>query len=230
MKHDRSRACAASDARALVDATLATLPVPYALDVPERLLRLSALLSEWGPKLGLSTIGAEGEALVRHVLDSLLVAAVVPQPAKVLDLGTGAGLPALPLSVLWPEAVVVAVDSRRRAAWAVARLAREVGASNVAVLCARADDPDLLAEHGGSACVVTSRGLAKSPVAVALSLPFVRPGGSIAILGGPDLDAWPAAPGHRVHVVGVPTTDWRRRILVVQRSPGGASQEGSLGS
>ncbi len=200
---------------------LERLSLPPTDALVDGLWRLTLALDEWADKLGLSTIRGFDEVLLRHVLDSLLLTRAVPRPSLLIDIGTGPGAPALPLALAWPETRVIAIDSRRRSNWLVEKLARDLPLPNVEHLCVRAEDPDTLAELGGRADLVCSRGLAKPRRAVELSMPYVRPGGAVAVLTGPEVDAMALLPSEEVRIEAVPGTDWQRRILLSARTSGG---------
>jgi len=205
-----------SESRSLLRDTLEWLGLRPSPGLGDRLGQLAVELAEWGPQLGLSSIGDANLSLVRHVLDSLLLLTVVEQPSVLADVGTGAGVPALALALAWPDTQVVAIDSRHRSGWLVIRLAERLSTGNVTHICARARDPKVVAELGGRADLVCARGLARVERAVALCSPLASRDGTVAILGGPDLDGLPAREGWHAEVVCLPGTDWRRRILTVR--------------
>jgi len=205
-----------SESRDLLEAALEWLGVGSRPGLPDRLAWLAGELAEWAPRLGLSSIRDANLSLVRHVLDSLLLLKAVEQPSLVVDVGSGAGLPGLPLALVWPDTRVVAIDGRRRSSWLVTRLAETLSARNLTHLCLRAESPAVVAEVDQGADLVCAKGLAKVETAVDLCAPLAAPTGEVAILGGPDLDRLPAREGWRVEVVSLPGTDWRRRILVVR--------------
>lgn len=184
----------------------------------EKLWRLALSLDEWGAKLGLSNLRGIETVALRHVLDSLLLTRVVAQPEVLIDIGTGPGVPALPLALAWPETRVIAMDSRRKSNWFVERAAREIPIPNAEHACSRAEAPETLERLGGAADLVCSRGLARPRLAVDLSLPYLRVGGTVAVLSGPELDVLRLGPGELVRVETVPGTDWQRRILLSTRT------------
>jgi 16S rRNA (guanine527-N7)-methyltransferase len=184
----------------------------------DSLWRLALSLDEWAAKLGLSNLRGIETVVLRHVLDSLLLTRVVPQPEVLIDIGTGPGVPALPLALAWPETRVIAMDSRRKSNWFVERAGRDIPIPNAEHVCARAEAPETLERLGGVADLVCSRGLARPRLAVELSLPYLRQGGTVAVLTGPEVDVMPLEPGELVRVEAVPGTDWQRRILLATRT------------
>ncbi|MBD3176052.1 MAG: hypothetical protein GF320_12805 [Armatimonadia bacterium] len=200
--------------RQLVASALEHVGLAAADDTIDRLLELSGELAFWGPKLGLSTLEDENVVLVRHVLDSLLLAKVAPAPPTLLDIGTGAGLPAVPLAMAWPQCHVVAMDGKRKSNWLVTKLASQFALENLEHVCRRADSAEARGSLAGQFDMVTSRGLAQVEKALALSRPYLTPEGVISVLGGPDLDERPGHPNEELRIIEIPGTEWRRRILL----------------
>jgi 16S rRNA (guanine527-N7)-methyltransferase len=200
--------------RRLVVTTLEHVGLAGPDDLIDQLLELTGELAFWGPKLGLSTLEDENVVLVRHVLDSLLLAKGTPAPPNLLDIGTGAGLPAVPLAMAWPRCHVVAMDGKRKSNWLVTKLASQFALENLKHVCRRSDSAEARGALAGQFDMVTSRGLAQVDKALALSRPYLTPQGVISVLGGPDLDERAGHPSEELRIVEIPGTEWRRRILL----------------
>jgi 16S rRNA (guanine527-N7)-methyltransferase len=120
-----------------------------------------------------------------HFLDSLslLEVEVVAKAKDLVDVGSGAGLPALVLALALPSTQVTAVESQRKKCAHIETAVRALGLDNVSICCQRAE------EYGGSAAremheVVVSRALAALPVVAEYSLPLLRLGGSMVAMKG----------------------------------------------
>jgi 16S rRNA (guanine527-N7)-methyltransferase len=148
--------------------------------------RYAALLAGSGVERGL--IGPrEGERLwERHLLNSAVLAELVPHGCRVLDVGSGAGLPGIPLALARPDLSIVLLEPMaRRVAWL-----REVVAAlglTVEVHRGRAEDPVVRAELGGND-VVTARAVAPLGRLAGWSLPLVEPGGRLLAIKGAGAD------------------------------------------
>ena len=108
---------------------------------PEQLEGYASLLSSRGPALGLVAQSDAGRVLERHVLDSLrAVRAVVPSDRVAYDLGSGGGLPGVPVAIAVRELSVTLVESRRlRASW-LELVVEELGLANSRVVHGRIED------------------------------------------------------------------------------------------
>jgi 16S rRNA (guanine527-N7)-methyltransferase len=118
-----------------------------------------------------------------HLADSLvaLELAAVRTATAIADLGSGAGLPALPLAIALPEAQVTAVESNARKAEFIARTAAACGLDNVTVVAARAEE---WTDGRGRCDLVTARALAPLAVVAEYSAPLLRLGGSLVAWRG----------------------------------------------
>lgn len=147
----------------------------------------------------------------RHVADSLLFASAWPEhaPTEILDVGTGVGLPGIPLAVLWPETEVTLLDRGGRRIRLLQRIVRILGLQNVHLF--QGDAFDVADEWSG----VVYRGSVKAPESVGLSARLLGVPGT-AVLGlsrraeppdrSRDLVGVAAALGLEATIVGVPPT------------------------
>jgi 16S rRNA (guanine527-N7)-methyltransferase len=124
-----------------------------------------------------STISDPRRVLEDHLADSLVAVDLefVRGARTVADLGSGAGLPALPLAVALPEAQITAVESNRRKADFITRTAEACGLTNVTVAPVRAEE---LTDRRGAFDLVTARALASLPVVAEYAAPLLRVGGT----------------------------------------------------
>jgi 16S rRNA (guanine(527)-N(7))-methyltransferase RsmG len=149
--------------------------------------RLQALEEAYRTAVRLGYLGPQEEARLRERhLDDAVGLAVIRRPEageRWVDLGSGAGLPGLPLALAHPAASFTLVDAqRRRLDWVVATAA-ELGLDNVTVVHARLEDYG----HGPqreSFDVATARALGPLPVVAELGLPLLRPGGRLLVPRG----------------------------------------------
>ena len=143
------------------------------------------LLIEENRKTNLTAITDKSRAVVLHLADSLLASRFIPG-GKLLDIGSGAGLPAVPLAVMRGDLFVTALDSTEKKTAFIARAARELGLLNLSVLAGRAEELGRDPLHREKYDSVTARAVARFDVLCELALPLVRKGGVFVALKGKD--------------------------------------------
>lgn len=152
----------------------------------DRLLAYLDCLLLWRTRTSLVATDAPEEIVVRHIADSLAVAALVPPGARVADIGSGAGLPGLPLAVACPDAQILLVEPRRKRASFLREAVRAAGATNAAVAESRVEK--LAPEESAGFAVIVSRAfgpLADYLDAVAPLAARCAPGCRIVAMKGP---------------------------------------------
>ena len=176
------------------------------------------LLLRWNKSINLTSITDPAEVVEKHVVDSLALAPLVP-PGTLLDAGTGAGFPGIPVRIARPDVEVVLVDSvQKKVAFLKSALAelRLPGARAVAVRL----QGDPAGEHLLRVHAAVARAVAEPGAWLALAEPYVLPGGFAFCMLGPS-DPVPQAQGDLVlrRELGyrLPFSRAERRIAVFQR-------------
>jgi 16S rRNA (guanine527-N7)-methyltransferase len=154
-----------------------------------------------GPGIVRGLLGPrEGERLwERHLLNSALLAELVPRPSTLVDIGSGAGLPGLVLAMLLPDVQVTLVEPMARRVVFLGECVAALGLDNVRIRRARAEE--VAGEF--SADVVTARAVAPLDRLAGLAVPLVRPGGLVLAVKGERAAAEAAAAGPVLRKLGV---------------------------
>jgi 16S rRNA (guanine527-N7)-methyltransferase len=173
--------------RLLSQAGVSALPA----DSLDRIERYVALLLDANTRLNLTRV-LEPEAVARlHLLDALaalpLLDALAPRAA--LDLGSGGGVPGIPLAIARPDVQWTLVDSVGKKANVLGGFAESLGLGNVTVLAERAEVLGQSPGHRERYDLVAARACAALPVLVELALPLLRVGGELLAWKGPLDDA-----------------------------------------
>lgn len=119
----------------------------------------------------------------RHILNSAVLGEVVAEGARIVDIGSGAGLPGIPLAIARPDLTVQLVEPLLRRTTFLNEVVEDLGLAHVEVIRGRAEERDVL-DHAGGADVVTSRAVAPLGKLTRWSLPLVKKGGSMRALKG----------------------------------------------
>ena len=150
---------------------------PPTAEQAETLFRLTEIMLETNKTMNLTAIKDEKAVILKHYVDSLLIASHIPEGATVLDVGCGAGFPTFPLAIFRPDLTITALDSTAKRIAYVQSTARTLGLSHVTAIAARAEELAHLPAHRAHYDTVTARAVASLPVLAELCLPFVKRGG-----------------------------------------------------
>lgn len=144
-----------------------------------RLTHFVALLLRENQRVNLTAIRSAEEVWRLHVCESLaLLPLLADMPARrLLDLGSGGGIPGIPLACVRDELQVTLLDATRKKLDAADRIATELGLRNIRSLWGRAEDLAHEADYREAFDVVTARGVAALPTLVEYAAGFVRVGG-----------------------------------------------------
>ena len=119
----------------------------------------------------------------RHLLNSAAIASLVPPGARVVDVGSGAGLPGIPLALVRPDLTITLLEPLARRVTFLAECVDRLGLDRVTVVRGRAEEGPVRRELGG-ADVVTARAVAPLDKLAGWCLPLLRPGGRLLAMKG----------------------------------------------
>ena len=144
------------------------------------------MLLDWNTRMNLTALTAPEDVAVKHIIDSLTAydAALFDGARTLIDVGTGAGLPGIPLAVYAPHLTVTLLDALNKRVRFLTEVTAAMGLQNVRCIHARAEEAARTAEHRAAYDIVVSRAVARLPVLLEYTLPFVRVGGTLLALKG----------------------------------------------
>ena len=148
--------------------------------------RFEELLLETNKVMNLTAITDPGEVAVKHMADSLSCydERYFPKDASLLDLGTGAGFPGIPLAIFRPDLTVTFFDSLQKRLNFLNEVCRETGLRKVAFLHGRAEEMAHQEAYREQFDLVTSRAVARLSILCEWALPYVRNNGLFIALKG----------------------------------------------
>lgn len=196
-------------------AGLLELRIDLAPAVRERLLAYAALLYKWNRTYSLTALREQDKAVSHHLLDSLAALPFVPDGA-LLDVGSGGGMPGIPLAIARPELRVTLIDSNSKKTAFLQQAAIELALPNISVHCGRVEQYHPQDRFSA----ITSRAFSELADFVGLTRHLLADGGSWLALKG----LWPhdeiarlpsAIVVDAVHRLAVPGVDAERHLVVM---------------
>ncbi len=185
-----------------------------------------SLLQAWGRKINLTTRLEAKEIVIYHFLDSLAGVRLISRSpgSQVVDLGSGAGLPALPLKFALSGLRLTLIESVRKKVAFCQEVIRATGISDTVAAWGRGEDLCARDEHRQAYDLAVSRALGPSAEVAALAFPFLAPGGRVLLYKGePELEELRALDifcadkkaDWKLHPVAVPHLHAARSLVVV---------------
>ena len=161
----------------------AALSIPLDGAQVEQFRRYSDELAAWNRRVNLTAVTDPGEVVTKHFLDSLSVAAALhdgerEHGLRLLDVGSGAGFPGIPLKIAFPQWRVALLEATGKKAVFLEHVIGALGLDGATVLAGRAETIAHDPKQREAYDVVVSRAVAPMPVLAELCLPFCRPGGT----------------------------------------------------
>ncbi len=169
----------------------------------QQFVRYAAEVRQWNERVNLTAITDPEAFVVRHVLDSLRCSCSWGKtPHALIDVGSGAGFPGVPLKIAFPALRLTLVESVRKKADFLEHLVGACGLDGVTVVQARAEQVGHDPQHRERYDVATARAVADLRVLAEYCLPLVRVGGYFLAPKGAEIDAEVAAAHQAVTTLG----------------------------
>lgn len=144
----------------------------------EQLYKYKELLIDWNDKINLTAVTDDEEIIVKHIIDALHLSKHIKEGEKVIDVGTGAGLPGIILAIYFEGKIDLTLfDALNKRIIFLSEVITALGLKNVCAVHGRAEETAKEAEYRETYDVVVSRAVAKLNILMELTSPFVKVGG-----------------------------------------------------
>lgn len=166
------------------------LQIPWEKDTADKFFGYMDGILEWNEKINLTAIKDRDEFVVKHLVDSILCAGFpeYKNSESIIDVGTGAGFPGIPLAIISPDKDFVLADSLNKRLRVINDLTDRLGIYNVETVHGRAEELARNKNFRENFDLCVSRAVANMAVLAEYCLPFIRMGGHLLAYKGPDVN------------------------------------------
>lgn len=154
----------------------------------KQLYKYMNLILEWNEKINVTAIKDEKEFIVKHFIDSLTICNFVKDAKKILDIGTGAGFPGIPLKIYYPEIEFTLIDSVNKKVTVLKDVTQKLNLQKIEALHVRAEELAKDLKYRESFDIVTTRAVSNLATISEYMLPFVKIGGKAICMKGPNVE------------------------------------------
>lgn len=194
----------------------------------DKFYRYMALLIEWNDKMNLTAIIDPEEIILKHFIDSLTILKYIKENEKIVDMGTGAGFPGIPISIMCSKNKITLVDSLNKRLIFLQEVIKQLELKNVETIHARAEDFGKNKIYREQFDVATSRAVANLSTLSEYLLPLVKIGGKCICMKASDIEQEVQDAKKAIDVLGgtiyqiekftLPQSDIGRTIIMINKS------------
>ena len=191
----------------------------------ENFYKYMNLLLEWNEKMNLTAITEPNEVILKHFIDSLTIANLIEKDQKIIDVGTGAGFPGIPLSIVKEENITL-LDSLNKRITFLEEVINKLELKNIKAIHARVEEFAKNKKERESYDIATSRAVAPLNVLLEYLLPLVKIGGKCICMKGSNIEEIEKAKNalkilggeiEKIEKITLPESDIERNIIIVKK-------------
>lgn len=195
----------------------------------QQFMRYYELLIEWNKVMNLTGITEFDEVMQKHFLDSLTIVKGIDKKEnlRVLDVGTGAGFPGIPLKIMFPDWEIVLLDSLNKRIKFLNEVVTQIGVEKITTIHGRAEDFARQDEYRECFDLVVSRAVANLSSLAEYCLPYVKQKGRFVSYKGSNVDQELEESQKAISILGgkikkieqfqIPDTDMDRTLIVIEK-------------
>ncbi|MCX8128993.1 MAG: 16S rRNA (guanine(527)-N(7))-methyltransferase RsmG [Clostridia bacterium] len=193
----------------------------------ENFMKYKDLLKEWNEKINLTAIEDDKDVMIKHFVDSLSILPYLENTnKKVMDVGTGAGFPGIPLKIVLSNLDITLFDSLEKRIKYLNIVIEELKLQGIRALHGRAEEYGMKQEYREKYDIVVARAVANLPVLLEYCLPFVKTGGIFIAMKGSNIEEVDAS-AKALDILGgkldsvkeltLPFSDMKRNIIIIKK-------------
>lgn len=167
---------------------LSEIKISITEDKTEKFYFYMKLLLEWNEKINLTAIIEPEEIITKHFIDSLTILPEIPLNSKVIDIGTGAGFPGIPLKIIREDIDILLLDCLNKRIDFLNEIINKLKLKKIQAIHSRAEDAGKLVQYREKFNIATSRAVANMNILAEYLLPFVTLGGKAIFMKGSHIE------------------------------------------
>ena len=193
----------------------------------ESFFKYKDILLEWNKKMNLTAIEDDREIIIKHFIDSISVVPFIKtEIKKIIDVGTGAGFPGIPLKIIMKNLDVTLLDSLEKRTKFLNEVINKLNLKDIKAVHSRAEDKGMSKDFREKFDLALARAVANLPVLLEYCLPFVKVGGTFIAMKGSNIEeldhskkALEILGGEVKDVIqfNLPFTDIKRNIIIIKK-------------
>ena len=205
----------------------AKININFSVEQLQKFYKYMELLIEWNEKINLTAIVEPEEIIIKHFIDSLTILKYIEDDEKIVDIGTGAGFPGIPLKIMLENNKIVLVDSLNKRLLFLQEVINELELKNIETVHSRAEDFGQNKKYRETFDIATSRAVANLSTLSEYLLPAVRIGGKCLCMKASEVDDEVKQAEKAIKVLGgkiekidkfiLPETDIGRTIIIIEK-------------
>ena len=185
------------------------------------------LLIEWNKKINLTAITELKEIILKHFVDSLTISKYINEKSTLIDVGTGAGFPGIPLKILRNDIKITLVDSLNKRIKFLEEVIEKINLNNIKTVHGRAEEIGRNTNYRETFDYATSRAVANIATLSEYLIPLIKKNGKCIYMKGPDLEEELEKGKKAISVLGgnleikeefeLPYSDIKRTIIIIEK-------------
>lgn len=193
----------------------------------EKYFNYMNLLIEWNNKFNLTAITEENDVILKHFIDCMTVFKYIGDEDNIIDVGTGAGFPGIPIAINKENANITLLDSLNKRILFLQEVIKDLSLENVVAVHGRAEDLARNKVYRENFDVAVSRAVANLSTLLEYLMPFVKVGGKCICMKGSDIGEELKDAEFAINILGgeiekidsfyLPNSDIKRNIIIIKK-------------
>lgn len=174
----------------IMNAASADVNLPFDKDIYNKFMQYKDLIKYWNQKINLTAIVEDEQIVKKHFIDCIKIFKCLPlkEAKNIIDIGTGAGFPGIPIKIIKPDINIVLLDSLNKRINFLNEIISKIELKDIVTIHGRAEDFSTKIEYREKSDVAVSRAVANLAVLSELCIPYVKVGGYFVAMKGPSVE------------------------------------------